>query len=290
LAAPFTATLTINDNSSEPATNVIDDPANYVCQHYHDFLNRQADSSGLAFWSNQITSCGADPTCLELKRINVSAAFYLSIEFQETGYLVERLYKVAFGDANGSSTLGGPHQLPVPIVRFREFLSDSQEISQGVVVGQPGAETVLENNKQAFVLRLVQRSQFATAYPTSLTPTQFVDQLNAKAGNVLSPGEHATAIGLFGSATDTSNITARAQALRQIAEDGDLVNSESNRAFVLMQFFGYLRRNPNDPQDTDYTGYDFWLTKLNQFNGNFINAEMVKAFISSGEYRERFGP
>ncbi|PYS73263.1 MAG: hypothetical protein DMF69_05295 [Acidobacteria bacterium] len=59
---------------------------------------------------------------------------------------------------------------------------------------------------------------------------------------------------------------------------------------MLMQYFGYLRRNPNDPQDTDYTGYDFWLTKLNQFNGNAVNAEMVKAFILSGEYRHRFGP
>ena len=59
---------------------------------------------------------------------------------------------------------------------------------------------------------------------------------------------------------------------------------------MLAQYFGYLRRNPNDPQDTDYTGYDFWLTKLNQFNGNYINAEMVKAFLSSIEYRQRFGP
>ena len=57
-----------------------------------------------------------------------------------------------------------------------------------------------------------------------------------------------------------------------------------------MQYFGYLRRNPNDPQDTDYTGYDFWLRKLNDFNGNFVNAEMVKAFILSDEYRRRFGP
>ena len=75
-----------------------------------------------------------------------------------------------------------------------------------------------------------------------------------------------------------------------VAENATLSASESNRAFVLMQFFGYLRRNPNDPQDTDYSGYDFWLTKLNQFNGNFQNAEMVKAFISSSEYRRRFGP
>jgi hypothetical protein len=77
--------------------------------------------------------------------------------------------------------------------------------------------------------------------------------------------------------------------LRAVAQDPDLNSAEFNRAFVLMQFFGYLRRNPNDPQDSDYTGYDFWLTKLNQFNGNFQNAEMVKAFITSGEYRQRFG-
>jgi hypothetical protein len=75
-----------------------------------------------------------------------------------------------------------------------------------------------------------------------------------------------------------------------VAEDVDLFNAESNRAFVLMQYFGYLRRNPNDVPDSDYTGFDFWLTKLNQFNGNFINAEMVKAFITSNEYRQRFGP
>ena len=78
--------------------------------------------------------------------------------------------------------------------------------------------------------------------------------------------------------------------MRQVAENQNLYNAEFNRAFVLMQFYGYLRRNPNDLPDSDYTGYDFWLTKLNQFNGNFINAEMVQAFITSTEYRQRFGP
>jgi hypothetical protein len=81
----------------------------------------------------------------------------------------------------------------------------------------------------------------------------------------------------------------RAQVLRSLAENQNLQQREFNRAFVLMQYFGYLRRNPNDFPDADYTGFDFWLTKLNQFNGNFINAEMVKAFISSSEYRQRFG-
>jgi hypothetical protein len=57
---------------------------------------------------------------------------------------------------------------------------------------------------------------------------------------------------------------------------------------VLTQFFGYLRRNPNDLPDSDYSGHKFWLDKLNQFNGNFVDAEMVKAFITSAEYRQRF--
>jgi len=69
-----------------------------------------------------------------------------------------------------------------------------------------------------------------------------------------------------------------------------LIQKESNRAFVLTEYFGYLRRNPNDAPDTDFDGYNFWLNKLNQSNGDFVGAEMVKAFIVSGEYRQRFGP
>jgi len=93
----------------------------------------------------------------------------------------------------------------------------------------------------------------------------------------------------FGGATNTADIAARARALRRVAENSTLNIQEFNRAFVLMQYFGYLRRDPNSGPDTDYTGYDFWLTKLNQFNGNFVSAEMVKAFITSTEYRQRFG-
>jgi len=291
LGTPRTATLNIIDNDATNSTaNPIDTAALFVCQHYHDFLNRQGDSSGLAFWTNEITSCGTNQSCIDLKRVNVSAAYFLSIEFQQTGYLVERLYKVAYGDANGTSNFGGAHQLAVPISHFSEFLRDTQRIGRGVIVGQTGWETVLENNKQVFASEVVQRSRFTTALPTTLTPAQFIDKLDQNARNVLSPTERATAIGLFGSATDSSNTTARAQALRQVAEDQDLNNTEFNRAFVLMQYFGYLRRDPNSGPDTDYTGYEFWLAKLNQFNGNFNDAEMTKAFITSGEYRNRFGP
>ena len=108
---------------------------------------------------------------MKIRRINVSAAFFLSIEFQETGYLVERLYKVAYGDFLGTSTLGGNHTLFVPIVRLNEFLADTQAMGKGVVIGAPGADQLLESNKQAVIADFVQRSRFTTQYPVGMTPT-----------------------------------------------------------------------------------------------------------------------
>ncbi len=290
LGSQATATVTINDNDTSAGANPIDQAGFFVTEHYYDFLNRLPDADGLAFWTNEIASCGSDQACIQLKRINVSAAYFLSIEFQQTGYLVERMYKAAFGSASGASTLGGAHQLPVPIVRFNEFLPDTQQIGQGVVVNVGNWQQQLENNKQAFALDFVQRSRFTTAFATTLTPAQFVDALFTNAGVTPSASDRQTAINEFGSATTTSDTAARGRALRDVAENSILNTQEFNRAFVLMQFFGYLRRNPNDPQDIDYTGYEFWLNKLNQFNGNFVAAEMVRAFITSAEYRQRFGP
>ena len=269
-----------NRTSALNQCNQIDDVDFFVRQHYADFLNRQPDPAGLAFWKNEILSCGDDAACVEIKRINVSAAFYLSIEFQHTGYLVYRSYKAAYGLIPGA---------PVP-VRFNEFLPDTQQIGENLIVGIPGWEQQLESNKVAFFLDFVTRDRFTNAFPTSTTPTAFVDSLFANAGVTPSPADRTAAINEFGGAANIADAAARARALRRVAENQTLVDLEFNRAFVLMQYFGYLRRNPNDPPDVNFDGYNFWLNKLNQFGGNFVNAEMVKAFLSSIEYRQRFGP
>ncbi len=266
-----------------PANNPIDLSDFFVRQHYTDFLNRTADAGGLAFWTNEIESCGADANCRAQKRINVSGAFFLSIEFQETGYLVERTYKAAYGDATGASTLNGPHTLPVPIVRFNEFLTDQRAIANNVIVNQGDWQNTLERNKVTYFDNFVKTQRFTNAYPTTLLPTEYVHTLNQNAGSPMSASEEAQ---------EAAKMVAgrtRAQVLRDIAEHPVLARTELNRAFVLMQFYGYMRRNPNDAPDRDYTGYDFWLTKLNQFNGDYVAAEMVKAFITSTEYRARFG-
>jgi len=284
LGQQSTANVTLMDDAQEPSTNPIDDPQSFVHTHYHDFLNREPDASGLAFWTNTLTGCGGNQACIDDRRITTSAAFFLSIEFQGTGYLVERLYKTSYGDALSTSSFNGAHQIAVPVFRLHEFLPDAQQMGQGVVVGQAGWDTALENNKQAFTSDFVQRARFASAFPAAMTAAQFVDKLNANAGNPLSSTERDQLVSDL-----AGNAKTRAQVLRAVAEHPAFVSAELNRAFVLMQYFGYLRRNPDDPQDSDYTGYDFWLTKLNQFGGNYVNAEMVKAFITSIEYRQRFG-
>jgi hypothetical protein len=293
LGSPSAAVVTINSDDASAGPNPIEGAQFFVRQHYRDFLNRDPDAAGLQFWTSGITSCGADSRCVEVKRINTSAAFFLSIEFQETGYLVERMYKAAFGDAAGSSTLGGAHTLAVPVVRLSEFLRDTQEIGSTpaqVIVGQGNWQQQLEDNKQAFALEFVQRQRFADAFPSSLSADQFVRRLNANAGGVLAEADITQLDALFGGPSAPSDDAAkRAQAIRAVAENAVLNANERNRAFVLMQYFGYLRRNPDNAPDSDYTGYDFWLQKLNQFNGNFVQAEMVKAFITSTEYRQRFG-
>jgi parallel beta-helix repeat protein len=284
------AAVNISDNDASAGANPIDQTRFFVQLHYYDFLSRYPDQSGWDFWTNNISACTPQPSCTDVQRINTSAAYFLSIEFQQTGYLVERTYKAAYGDAPGASTLGGAHQLAVPVVRFAEFLSDTQDIGRGVVVLQTGWEQALEANKQAYTLAFVQRSRFAAAFSNTLTPAQFVDQLFKNAGVTPVSADRDAAIAEFGGASNTSDVAARSRAVRRVAENSALTTAEFNRAFVLMQYFGYLRRDPNSGPDTDYTGYDFWLTKLNQFNGNYIDSEMVKAFISAIEYRGRFAP
>jgi hypothetical protein len=262
--------------------NRIDNVNFFVSQHYSDFLSREPDPFGLAFWINEITACGDDAACIELKQINVSAAFYLSIEFKETGYLVYKVYKAAYGDTSSPNVT-----VPVPIIRLNEFQPDSRRIGQGVQVGIGDWKAQLETNKNDFMREFVLRERFLSAYPLSMPPTEFVNRLNQNAGGVLSQTERDHLIAELAGAADVSQ--GRASVLRKIAEDADLHQREFNRAFVLMQYYGYLRRNPNDAPDSDFRGWEFWLNKLNQFNGDFVRAEMVKAFLVSIEYRTRFG-
>jgi hypothetical protein len=260
-----------------PGTNTpitIDDTDFFVQQQYVDFLSRFPDQSGFAFWQGEINLCGADLQCREVRRINVSGAFFRSIEFQATGYHVHKTHKAAFGNLPGA---------PVP-VRRENFMPEVRSIANGVIVNQEGWEKVIKANKEAYALAFVGRSDFQAAFPGSMTAEQFVDKLFSNGGVTPTADERNAAIAAFGSGTAAE----RAAALSSVVESGSLDRGEKNRAFVLMQYFGYLKRNPNEGQDTDFAGYNFWLGKLDAAGGDFVRAEMVKAFLDSTEYRARF--
>ena len=243
----------------------------FVRQQYRDFLGRDPDEPGQAFWTQEIEKCMGDAQCREVKRINVSAAFFLSIECQETGFYAVRLQRVAFGRRSND---------PATRMTFAELTDDQREIGQGVVVGQPGYEQTLDNNKNAYAAQVAGSAAFNARFPQT-DATSYVGALYASAGFPPTLAERQAAVNAYNAAPSVE--AGRAAALRAAADSNSVRAAEFNTAFVLLQYHGYLRRNPDD------AGYNFWLTKLNQFNGNFVEAEMVKAFITSIEYRQRFG-
>ena len=250
--------LRLRPGTTIPIT--INDADFFVQQQYVDFLSRFPDTSGFNFWTGQIEGCGGDAQCTLLKRVNTSGAFFLSIEFQNTGYFVYRLYKSSLGRRPN----------------FTEFMPEARLVSSGVIVNQDGWQQKLEQNKNDFASAWVTRADFRSAYD-GLSNAAYVDKLIATAGITNADVNRDALVNGLNSGTET-----RVSVLRKVAESAAFDARERNPAFVQMQYFGYLRRDP----DTD--GFNFWLAKLNQFSGDFVGAQMVEAFIVSGEYRDRF--
>jgi DNA-binding beta-propeller fold protein YncE len=251
IISPAAVVLTINDNDSRAAAaNPFDEARFFVRQQYHDFLNREPDAGGLDYWSGEITRC-RDASCVKAQRINVSAAFFAEGEFQKTGYFIYRLYKGALGRRPG----------------YAEFMYDRSSL---IDVADANAAT------QAFADEWVTRSEFLQAYPSDMMPEMFVVKLLTTAGLTNREAEGQQLASALRSGEKT-----RAQVLREIVNFSEFENREYNAAFVLMQYFGYLRRNP------DEGGYQFWLDVLNNGVPNNYKA-MVCAFLTSAELQDRF--
>ncbi len=260
--------VTINDNdATTSAVNPLDDDEFFVRQHYRDFFSREPDAPGLKFWTDEIRKCGTDARCREARRISVSAAFFLSIEFKETGYFAYRLYRATYGRAP---------------TRAGEFMLDSRVLGDRVVVGADGWAERIAANRRAFLEAWTQRQEFEERFE-GFTDWWFLQILFENMNVTPTEARRQALLAKLGAGA------SRAEVLAEIIEDEQFNKQEINRAFVLMQYFGYLRRNPNDPPDSDLTGYNHWLGKLNEFGGDYQKAEMVKAFLSSTEYRGRFG-
>jgi hypothetical protein len=152
-------------------------------------------------------------------------------------------------------------------------------------------------NKEGYLENFVTLPEFLAQFPVGQSAGEFVDRLFQNSGAEPTTDERTAAIAAYG----TGDSTGRVAALRSVIESGTVFNAEYNLAFVLMEYYSYLRRNPDDAPDNNFAGYDFWLAKINSFSlpgedmrddaqafGRVKRAEMVRAFIESEEYRLRF--
>jgi hypothetical protein len=252
LGAQSTATVTIIDNDSSNGPNPIDNTNFFVRQQYIDFLGREPDPPGFAGWVSTINNCSGDTT--QCDRIHVSQLFFQSAEFQDRGYFVYRFYPVAFGRKPD----------------YGEFVPDLASVSGFLDANQ------LEAAKVAFIAGFMARPAFVSAYSFPNTPTgnqQYVDALLNTAGVTLS-SRQAMFDGL-----NNSTMT-RAQVLRQIVESTEVSTKYNHQAYAVMEYFGYLRRQPD-------AFYLQWIQVLDTTNDP---RGMVTGFVTSQEYRNRFGP
>src|SRR5215813_314318 len=277
-----TSLLTIQDNDvAPPTTNPADEAQFFVRQHYFDFLGREPDPDGFAYWMGQITQCGNNTNCQLTKRIDVSDAFVFEPEYQQTGAYVFRLYRVAYGNtqpfANPNPDPSHPGE-ENKIPNYAVFLSDRERVIGGANLAQR-----LQDLANVFV----QRTEFLARYPNSLSGPAFVDAVLLTVRNDLGVDLTAQRDALIAQ----FNSGGRGAVLYRLADDsqtnpvnnGALINAEYNRVFVASEYFGYLRRNPDMP------GFLFWLGHVNSAPLRDISKQhaMVCSFITSDEYQRR---
>ncbi len=239
------------------AANPLDTAEYFVRQQYVDVLGREPDEAGFNYWSNQILACGNDPSCMRDRRRDVAAAFFIEAEFQRTGSFIYGLYD------------GGLGRKPL----FAEFATDRLQLASA---------TDLEQARQRFADAFVTRSEFVARYQRFTTGDSFVDALLANAGQTAGVNltvERANLIRIYNGGANQDQ--SRSLVIRALVDIPEFHRAEYNPAFVLTEYFSYLRRDP------DRAGYEFWLDVLNNRAVNSYQS-MVCAFTTSREYQERF--
>ncbi|HEX8847376.1 MAG TPA: NF038122 family metalloprotease [Pyrinomonadaceae bacterium] len=248
------ATVTISDTEPTGANPLDGASSNpfFVRQQYIDFLGREPDAAGLQGWLNILNNCQSGNTTCD--RIEVSSGFFRSEEFQSRGYFIFRFYLML-----GRNPF------------YSEFVPDMAKLS-GFLDAQQ-----LEANKVAFVNSFAASTEFKNKYDGFTTPTAYVDALLQTAGLP----NHPTRGFWINQLTNNNTAQGRADVLRGLVDSSEVYFKFYNQAFVVMQYFGYLRRDPD-------AAYLAWIQTMNQSGGDY--RIMINGFMNSVEYRKRFGP
>ena len=252
----------LRPGTSQPM--VFEDNDYFVTQHYLDFLGRLPDQAGFEEWNRVLNTCrnqgklGADPGC---DRTHVSSGFFRSTEFGERGYWIYRFYHASLG------------RLP----KYVEFKPELQKLA-----GLHLTPAQLEANKAAFLNEFMTRPEFTAKYGgLTQNPTAFVNKV-MEVAQITSLANKDQLIAEMSNGTKSP-----AQVLRAIIEGQEVWDRFFFRAFVAMEYFGYLKRDP------DQAGYDDWVDVLTNGRASAGIApedyrHLVFGFIWSVEYRNRF--
>jgi hypothetical protein len=251
--------LTIDPGVTSSLSNPVDDYHFFLTQHFADLLGRQPDQETFEKLSAQFSQCGSRADCLRARRLDVATALLTQNELPTTGLFLHALYSVGLGRR--------PH--------LTEYESDRKEIRN--------YNGGIEEARLALVKAFVQRTEFDKKYPKTLNKAEFVDRILSSVSQSTDldlKNQREALIGL----SDGTN-AGRAAILAAISGQSNVLDSQYNQAFVLVQYFGYLRRDPDD------SGFNFWVNVLKSkpLRDPDSARSMICAFLTSTEYQNRFG-
>jgi hypothetical protein len=238
------------------SANPLDTAEYFVRQQYVDLLGREPEEAGFNYWGDRILACQGEARCVSGQRTSVAAAFFIELEAQQTGAYIYDVYQ---------GTLG---RRPA----FAEYTSDRPQVVGGAS---------LDAEKSDFAQNFVQRPEFIQKYQSAMTAESFVDALiqNVEQGSGADlSSQRDSLVGTYNSGANLNQ--SRGFVVQAMADNATLSQANYNSAFVLTEYFGYLRRDP------DQAGYNFWLNALNVAPGNYRG--MVCSFVTSTEYQRRF--
>jgi hypothetical protein len=238
-------------------TNPLDAPEYFVRQLYVDVLGHEPDESGFNFWTDQILACNGAADCISSRRVDVASAFFVAQEFQQTGPFIYNIYSSALG------------RRPT----FDEFAKDRQRVVAG---------PSLDSQKAAFTQDFVKRPEFVQKYGNARTAKSFVHAI-LKTVRRTSGLDLTSLVGplLVDYQKGHDMNQSRGLVLNTIAANGTLAQAQYNSAFVLTEYFAYLRRDPSP------AAYDFWLRVIDD-RAHRSYRIMVCTFVTSAEYQRRF--
>jgi len=161
--------------------------------------------------------------------------------------------------------------------RYQDFMRDLETIGRGVIVGSGGQEQQFAANFREFMEDWTHRESFIKSF-SQLNDAQYVSRVIENANLSLDPaGREALVSGL------SSGSETRATVLLKIVDDPRLVAREKYRSLLELHYFGYFRRNPDDPPDGDLRGFNFWLQDLERHQDA---RDLSTTFRVAGEYEK----